>query len=596
MTFSYEFQQRCNRRKNMRQKAQEIVLSLLEPFALEKLYPPIDNEVKPGVWKPTYEIQPHQKKVHMGIAPSGNRCKALLFNGGVGSGKTRCLCAEMVKLLRTYPGIKIVCVTGYDYYFDEFLMPTWWLVLPEDSPHIKSYNKKSRMLTMVNGSTIRFKAYDDPDKVKGWEAHVIWIEEASELGDGNNDKAFAIWLALLMRLRASRPHYALRVYVSQNPKGHNWVWKVFIKNQPGEADQPLGDWGKKTVFGFDKDGNEKFYKEWEKRHINGDIFYTISTGSSANAHLPPGYIASMLGGMADTPGIRERMVAGDFNPINTLVYDFPVYSEKTHVISYQNFLEYWEIPEIPDWWRVVVGIDCGGQRSPWAVEYYAQTEDGHWVAFDEIYLAGLTWGEIADRILEKSERFERVEYWIDPISSNQKAGPTSDTIKEEFQRRGINVKMPKHYNKSGGIMRVQSFLHRDHSQACPYLNDVQMQNDNGELYWEIGHSQLYYLTGVPFAYNDKNNKGHGCPGNIAEKSVYRYDSTKQRATKESEEGLSPYVSEKLIDRDDHAQTAEMFAFLGIKPLEMHGKAGRKRVEMPEPDVRYGRRAKQRRIT
>jgi phage terminase large subunit len=570
----------------------------MEPFILEKMYPAVETEVSPGVWKTVHTIQPHQRKLHDRTTPSGKKANRILFSGGVGNGKSHCVAAEMFKLLRTYPGIKIVATTAYDYYITEFMMPTWEKVLPEDSPHIKHHNRKDKVYLLTNGSQIRFKAYDDPDKIRGWECHVLWIEEGAELGDGNNDKAYAMWQNFQMRLRCSTHNYPLLIYVTQNPKGHNWIWKVFIKTEPGVADQPLGDSGIKTIFGETADGKPRMFQEWEKTNeVSGDVFYSISTGTSANAYVPPGYVASMLGQMADSPELRARMVEGEFTPINALVYDVPIYSERTHVVKYQNFLDYWDIDEIPSWWRVAVGIDCGGQRSPWAIEYYVQTEDGHWVCFNELYQAGLTWGEIADMILHESEGFERIEYWIDPISSNHKSGPTSDTIREEFTRRGIPVRQPKGYNKMSGILRVQNFLRRDHTRACPYLEDVMMQHDDGTQYWEVGHAQLYYLTDVPGRRFIKNPDGHACPGNIAEKRVYRYDSSKNREPKAHEEGLTPMLSEKLIDRDDHAQTAEMFFALGVNPLvkkQVTNHSNRQTLTDNEP-VMYGRRAKHRRL-
>ncbi len=234
MSFTLELQSRCRRRSRMAANAAEKVRSMLAPFILERLYPPTPTETIPGSgkWKNVYNIQPHQKKVHERFTPSGKKPKFTLFSSGVGAGKSLTMCAEMMRQLRTYPGIQIVVVTAFDYYFDEFLMPIWNQVLPDDSPHIKSFNRKSRSVVLTNGSRIRFKAYDDPDKIKGWQAHRIWIEEGSEIGDGNNDKAREIWKALLMRLRATKPGYALEMYVTQNPKGHNWLWSIFIKDEP----------------------------------------------------------------------------------------------------------------------------------------------------------------------------------------------------------------------------------------------------------------------------------------------------------------------------------------------------------------------------
>lgn len=567
MTFNIVLQEKCNRKARMAKHSADKVVAMLEPFVLDKHYPGTPTEQPPGSgkWREIHTIQPHQRKIHERKSLNGRKPKHLLFSSGVGAGKTLCMCVEMLRLLRSYPGIQVVCVTAYDYYFDEFLMPIWSSVLPDESPHIKSFNRRSRTLVLTNGSRIRFKAYNDANKIKGWQAHVIWIEEGSELGAGNSDIAYQIWNALLMRLRASRPAYELRTYITQNPKGHNWLWKIFIKDEPNKR-QPHGDIGVDTIYGKDKEGRDLYFTEWEKSAPNGEIFYTIACPSTANSFIPDGYVDSMLSGMADDPGLRQRMVEGKFNPVNTLVYDYPIYSDRTHLIEYDRFLEQWEIDEIPPHWRVVVGIDVGGTRSPWACEFYAQTEDGHWVCFDEIYQQNIVYDEICDRIKKKSEGFEDISYWIDPISSQHKGGATLIKLQEEFRARGLYVKPPRGYNKMGGIARVQNFLKRDHSIPCPYKDDILNEDDDGNPYWEIGHSQLYYLTDMPHRKTERNVEGHSAPGNIREKGVYRWDQTKQRAAKDTEEGFSPYLSSKLIDRDDHAQTAEMFWALGVQPV------------------------------
>lgn len=505
--------------------------------------------------------------------------------------------AEVWRSVRTEPGIKWVVALPFDFYFAEFLRPTWNKVVPEDSPHIASYNVKEHSYVFTNGSEVRFHAYDEADKIKGWECHRIWIEEGSELGQGNNEKATDIWNALNMRLRASQPAYPLRMYVTQNPKGHNWLWKIFIRSEP-LALQLLGDEGKETIFGYTANGKPKAYYEWEKVTPGGDTFYTLAVGTVANDHIPLGYVDSMLGALAESPTTRQSMVEGKFNPIASLAYEYPIYSERTHVIDYQRFLDYWEIDEIPKWWKVGVGIDCGGQRSPWAVEFFVQTESGEWVCFDEIYQKGLTWTEIIELIKEHSEGFKNVEYWIDPISSQHTNGMTSTTIQEEFQERGIICNMPKGYNKQGGLSRVWDLMRRDHSLPCPYMDDIPDTEDDGTVKWQNGHSQIYYLTNVPGKHSVKNPKGHAAPANLAEKGVFRYDTSKHREPKASEEGLTPVLSVKLMDRDDHAQTAEFFLFIGQKPLVKKTVSDRSKRQPvgPDRDVQmYGRGQKHRRI-
>jgi len=565
---------------------------MVSPWSVADLYP--TREVKSGDdWIETREILPHQEKIHAGVSLCGKKADFILVNGGVGSGKSVALHVEMLRLVKQYPGIKIVTVCGYDYYFDESVWPTMRQVLdPDDSTLVKDFNIKERKITFRNESEWRFKAYDDPEKIKGWEAHVVWIEEASQLGEGNAQKARAIYNALLMRLRG-QGNYPRRIYISQNPMGHNWVWQLFVKDSP-QRDAPVVTWVKEPG----EDASYPmgiFYKEYEIQRPNGDIMYTISIPSIANTKVPQGWIERMLDQYSSDPLTRQRMVEGDFNPINVLIYDIPFYHTSWALVPLRSVLEYWELDRAIDpmealrRWPLYIGIDTGGQSSPWAIEFYVKTPAGELLGIDELYLTKKTWGEVADKIIAiASEWTGPVEYWIDPISSRQAGGPNQQTIYNEFAYYGIPCSTPEHYNLRGGINHVQSLLRPDRSRPHPYLRD-EFNEETGE--YDLGASTLYYLYDPSRATmrdptvqgSVDNPKGIFCYFNVKEKEVWRVESKSQHQPKESEEGLSPKMPEKPVDRDDHAQTAEMFCTMGVyPPTQKRTRSGR----FTEPDIRY----------
>lgn len=516
-----------------------------------------------GEEKVTKMILPRQQAIHDSTA------KFTLFSGGVGTGKTYAMCVQMIWFALTFPGIHEYVICPYDYYFDEFLMPTWTSIVPFDDYRITSYNKQKHILNWINGSRTTFKSFDEGAKVKGFECHIVWIEEASELGDANNEKAMQIWTALLMRLRAPDKiyngkivlRYQRRVYVTQNPKGHNWVWKLFVKNSP---DGEIGSVVELPPSQSEPKGS--IMSVWNYQAPNGDSYYTIATASTDNPFLPVGYVETMLDTMAATPEVKARMVEGKFSPIHGLVYPPSIFSPQTHVISRAVFLLRWEITDIPAWWPVYVGIDPAGLKSPWAVEFYVETPDGEVVCFDEIYKRDMTYAQIAPLILDKIAPFNSVRCFIDPIMGRM-YGHNAETLQMEFRRYGIECRLPKGYGKANGIFRIYELLKLDKTRRSPYLNDHELPNGS----YEIGAASLYYLEGAAVA-------------NLKEKEVYRFDSRRQRSVKEFEEGLTPYQSEKVVDRDDHAQTAEMFALLGFRPLPVGFDAGSKIVGTPQ--IRY----------
>ncbi|HUD11348.1 MAG TPA: hypothetical protein VMS08_02980 [Candidatus Saccharimonadia bacterium] len=520
----------------------------------------------------------------------------------------------------------------YSYMIDEFFLPTLRTVLPDESPLIKQIKAKEGRYIMRNGAELRMKAYEDASRIRGWQCHRIYITEAAEIGDGNPYKAAEIFKALGERLRGSGD-YPLGVCMDQNPRGHNWSWKIFVK--PNK----LGDVGLETV--CPPDGyrlNEIRFREYEHTDaVSGDTYYTIAAGTSANPYLPKGYLDSMLAHRRDDPMMKARMIDGSFTPINALVYELPYYSKQSHIIDVYRFLQYWELDAydaitntpyddprdaIPRTWPLYLGIDSAGASSPWAVEFYVETPEDdfgqhHYICIDEMYFAakGMTWAgismEIRRRTTGLTDQEEKdypsrvtgginpgwqfVQYWIDPYHSKQQSGPNQEAIYDEFQRNGIPVQAPRGYNQAASVARVKEYLHRDRTLPCPYIDDFvdddpELPEEERALY-EIGCARLYYLGHRDGANPDDALLAYA-KANIAEKQEYRMDNKKQRQASEAEEGLTPMGPEKIIDRDDHAQTAEMFAFLGINPLPRTRQSNGKRVIVDEDRSIYpGRRGR-----
>jgi PBSX family phage terminase large subunit len=533
---------------------------------LEELYPghPVEIRDQYGLrFEEKKEILPHQWAFHKRTPPSGKDPKFILMSGGVGSGKSTSASVEIVKLLHDYPGIEIVCVTGYDYYFDESVYPTFELVMPFDDPFVVSYNKKFRAIKCANGSTLRFKAYDDASKIKGWSCHVIWIEEASTLGDGFNEKARPIFDALMMRLRGSG-NFPLRVYVTQNPRGLDWIWKLFVqKNKYGNEGLV-----REVV---EENGKISRYKEFEYEDQSGNIYYSVVCNTAANKFLREGYLDSLKEQLRDDPQMYARMLEGDFAPINSLVYDFPYFSKDQNVLKWETFAEVWGLDTkniaVPLDWPVYIGIDPGGAKSPWAIEKYVVTPHGELVGIDEWYKTEVTWSDAIEACHKLSEGHLNVKYCIDPIAAPAKVGPNLQSVETEFKAAGINVIRPTRYSKYSGILHVRDLLKADKSTASLYAQDQQ----DIEGRFTHGACKLYYIEGM-------------CPANIAEKGVWRFDAKPMRQPRETEMGLSPLINEKPVDRDDHAQTAEIFAIITKDPAVRRSKMSHRRKQ--EPDLFY----------
>ncbi len=602
---------------------------VIRVYTHEELYPSIDEIDDDGEITSYKQVMPHQLCFHKGVGLSGKFAKFVMHSGGVGSGKSIAMWVDLVWNLRHYPGAKAVIIAGYDYYWDEFILPTFEMVLSLDDPFIVKSNLKMKQFKCANGSQFRFHAYDDPGKVKGWDAHWLYIEEASELGDGNSWKAAQIYRSCLMRLRAKPKNIPRFVRVAQNPNGHNWTWKIFVRGNPD------GDIGRETNIRpcklYDKrveDAHVKAvkeshagrrvydntpyqeyrdkvkacgkqcswqcktypnglsYAEFEKVDTNGDVYYTIASGSDANVTLPDGYISTMETSLADDPEMLRRMVGGRFNPIQSLVYYGNPYLPSIHVVTLDEVLEAYDWdrmqdPGIPEWIPCHVGIDVGGPKSPWAVEVYRilpeLSGDGEIaICTGEWYMAGVVWDDVIAAIRELVYELTDVHYWIDPYSAPMSQGPSQVSVKEYFEANGIVVGEAQGCNKLAGIAHVRNLLRPDYTQVRPFGWDD--WDDEKDAYTN-GRARLYYIEGA-------------APKNLLEKEIWRFDSKRLREPKEHEEGLSAPVQEKPVDRDDHAQRAEHFALSGWMPMKRKPQdRSKRRSTIPGATYRIPRRVR-----
>ena len=349
------------------------------------------------------------------------------------------------------------------------------------------------------------------------------------------------------------------------------------------------------------------FAEWERTGLDGSVYYTIASGSTANTKLAKGFIAAMLDNYQMDDGLRRRMVMGSFDPINMLVFGEPYFSTKRNLVDVNKVIEYWgfdhtdlPFPEcVKEDWKLIVGIDTAGASSPWAIEFFLETPDGdvndpapHLLGFDEIYVKGRVWQEIAEMIKEKTDGWRNVEYWIDPISSRQASGADLKTVLDEFAHWGIPCRTPASYRTQTSWMHEHSLLHGDKTKPHPYL-ELEGDSDPNTGEYEIGAPSLMFLKDPALEEVPVDGKGRNNPLGWMqyalglEMGVYRFDNRKQREQKAWEEGLTPVGPEKVIARDDHAITAVYFAILGWRPTQKRTRGLNKTLANRRREPLYG---------
>lgn len=255
----------------------------------------------------------HQHKVFEGVTPSGREADHILASGGFGSGKKHGIVAALNYRLREHPGLKVQVVVPYFYMWDETILPYWMGRIrawekehPEDALALKDFDRKSRQMTFANGATVGVCSPKSAEEVRGWEAHILWFPDASELArqsgrrpEENDREALALFRACQQRRRAQPTQPVAcpyRTYVSQNPNGHNWVWKLFGKG----ATETKRDKGSEF---------ERVVVDPERGDIL-HVYYGVTSSTFGNPFLPADYAAKVTDAYKDEPGMAQKVLAG----------------------------------------------------------------------------------------------------------------------------------------------------------------------------------------------------------------------------------------------------------------------------------------------
>ena len=182
----------------------------------------------------------------------------LAFVGGVGSGKTRIGCLNVLRQLRGSTGV--VAAPTYPMLRDATLRT--FMELAHEGGVLAEWRASDMTAELVNGTTILFRSADQPDRLRGPNLGWFWLDEAAMM-------PVDVWNIMLGRLRESPG----RAWITTTPRGDNWI-----------------------------------YDRWVRKALPG---YTIVYSSSRdNPYLPAGFIANLQG--AYTERFARQEIEGQF--------------------------------------------------------------------------------------------------------------------------------------------------------------------------------------------------------------------------------------------------------------------------------------------
>jgi hypothetical protein len=234
------------------------------------------------------------------------------------------------------------------------------------------------------------------------------------------------------------------MFLAGNPKGHDFVYRYYIK----------------------QDAFEPYQCPVRKRIITvaeqkADYAMVVAP-STENRHLPPDYIGKMLSSYSKER--IERDIMGSFDAFQGQIYT--EFRRDTHVIK--PFV-------IPDEWTKFIGADHG-YNNPAAFVWVACDYDGNLYVYREFYEREWHIDEIVlgnNRIHEKGivalsgkEKIEGI--WIDPSTKADRGKEADFTTYLDHLPKDMSL-IPANNSVSTGIDRVKQYMRLSERTGKPRL-------------------------------------------------------------------------------------------------------------------------------
>lgn len=359
--------------------------------------------------------------------------ETIAYYGGFGSGKSLILCVTNIIWGVLHGGEYAICRQ----FMPELRRTTYQLfkkMLPKDLLiEERVADAQFRIKSQKGEALFHFVGVDEPDKLDSLTLDGVSIDEASQTSE-------EAMLKLKGRLRGKKG--LRKMLLVGNPKGHDFVYKYFIKQ---DCFQPFKDPVSKRIVTVDE----------QKRN-----FKIIVAPSTENKHLPPNYVANMLSTYSKER--IERDIMGSFDAFQGQVYT--EFRRDTHVVKPFR---------IPDDWPKFIGLDVG-YTNPTAAVFCAIDYDGAVWAFKEFYhnewiIPEIVNGRDGEPGLKELVGKDKIEgIWIDP-SSKANRGKDSDfqTYLDHIPKDWSLI--PANNEVSTGIDRVKSYLKVNERTGKPRL-------------------------------------------------------------------------------------------------------------------------------
>lgn len=186
-----------------------------------------------------------------------------LFVGGVGSGKTRAGCVEVLRM----PGFSVGVVAAPTYAMLRDATLYTFLELATRGGVLRNFNKTDMTADLIDGKHILFRSADEPDRLRGPNLGWFFLDEAAMMDE-------SVWLIMIGRLRGAPG----RAWVTTTPRGFNWLHETFIHGG-SEYDVIQSSTGENQYLpiSFVKSLENSYTGDWRRQELDGEFIDSGST-------------------------------------------------------------------------------------------------------------------------------------------------------------------------------------------------------------------------------------------------------------------------------------------------------------------------------
>lgn len=329
------------------------------------------------------------------------------YGGARGGGKSWALRRKMVLRRLKYPGSSgLLLRRTYPELYENHVIP-----LRQELQGVARYNQERHEFIFPNGSRLVLGYCDseaDVFRYQGQEYDDIGLEEATRFTEFQRN-------FLVTCNRTTRTDLKPRMYYTANPggPGHAWFKRLFIDRQFREGENP-------------------------------EDYVFIPARVYDNPHImrnDPEYVRQLE---SLPEQLRRAYLEGDWDIFSGQV--FTEFRRDVHVVA--PF-------EVPKEWRKWRALDYG-YANPACVLWLAVAPDDTVYVYRELYQAGLTAAQLAQKVVELSRGEDVILTLADPAIF-AKTGHEGESIAETLRANGLPVQRADN-DRLAGKQRVHEYL------------------------------------------------------------------------------------------------------------------------------------------